>query len=552
MEKNANSVMTKYKYQMIVPLFLIIVAAVAQNVLVVAISKEIVQALVQSDMRRMGISTIFLCVNLFVATLVNYRLKREKLSLIQRVTYAMEDALLEHHKRLASWRTMLGAEDILGIIKNTAAKASGGKIEFIFESAAIMVVIIAASLYAIRISLSVFVLIVMYVVVIIWWMRRDTQKLPKLYEVFFEHNRVLEAKLWEQVKNHEVASFLNQEQVQAGYKQRNEQFISDLIHIKKIDNKVFFAKKYGPLLLMVLVVLVGGYLHRSHALDVADIYAMVALVPALASAILAIPSMIAGGKEIAAATAMLNHYFGEQEIQENEAGYGLDLVHDIEFRDVGYSYAESSEPVLRQMHFTLRNSRIFCLAGLSGSGKSTVLLLLMKFIECTAGEIRINGIPLQAYHREQYFAEVGYASQNPTILPGTIEWNIVQNRPYDAVRLQHALEDTAMTEWLSELEEGIDTYVTADSISSGERQKICIARLLYRSVHMLILDEATSAIDPASEQLIISAIARRAKDEAMMVIYSTHNPALLAMADDVLWIENGQIAQQRKPEEGQA
>ena len=90
-------------------------------------------------------------------------------------------------------------------------------------------------------------MILLVAIAAVLFMRKDTNKLPQLYESFFEHQRVLNAKLWEQVKNHEAAGMLNLKRVTKGYKDRNAKFLRDLVKIKKIDNKVFFAKRYGVL-----------------------------------------------------------------------------------------------------------------------------------------------------------------------------------------------------------------------------------------------------------------------------------------------------------------
>lgn len=519
-------------------IMLVVMIAVCQDILLTALSKGILECVMQGQLKRLLQLSVMLALTLAVCTVMNVLYKSMRFELMRHTACQMEDALLLHHKKLVNWRTIPNA-DVLGYLKETAPRASSGTVEYILNGVLLWAVILGTSLYTIYLNPLVFGIILIFSVLTVLWMRKDTEKLPQMYGTYFEHLRVLDTKLWEQVKNHEAASLLEQEKVQKGYLRRNEQFILDLRRIKRIDNKVFFAKRFGPLLLMVIVALIGGWLQTKQIVSISEIYAMMVMIPSMAGAMLEVPSLLAGRKKIVAARKTLDEYFALKEVSD-EKNCGVKTIGQIEFQNVSYTYPGGNEAALKNISLSIPRG-LSCLAGPSGGGKSTILLLMMRLLKCTQGEVRADGRNVQQFDRGQYYAQIGYAGQKPTVLPGTIRWNIVLEQSCDKERLRAALSDAALDEWIQGLEEGIDTQVDTDSISSGEQQKICMARLLYRRVSVLVLDEATSAMDPASAQTIMAALRRRAEQEGLAVVYAAHDAGMIQSADRVFWIEKGEL-----------
>ena len=126
-------------------------------------------------------------------------------------------------------------------------------------------------------------------------------------------------------------------------------------------------------------------------------------------------------------------------------------------------------------------------------------------------------------------------------MTGTIRWNILLGSQCDEERLNGLLLELGLKEWIDGLENKLDTQIDGDSLSSGEKQKISMARLLYRKASMLVLDEATSAMDPASEQLVIHALKRRAERGDVLILSATHSVKLADACDCVYRMEQGTL-----------
>lgn len=522
-----------------VPAVLTLLRSFFSSVLLVLVSKQIVEAVVTKDVRDLVLLECALGAVLLMIAWTNAAYKRSRFQCVHQAVFRAEDALLHHHKNMDCWRAVPAA-DVLGMVRDTAYRASGGAVDFVLGSAQLIGILVGTGVYTLLLNPTVFLIVVVYMVLMILWTQRDTSKLPELYERFFGHLRALDKKIWEQVRNHEAASLLNQQRVQQGYHARNELFLKDLMKSKISSNKVTLARKFGPLFLMVIVALVGGILYTKGVIEISSIYAMVVMIPSFAGAMSDIPSLVAQSKECSTAMKMLEEYLASPEAPP-DGGSEIHSIDLVAFSHVNYAYPGQKErPALHDVSFQLKKG-MHCIIGESGSGKSTALMLLMRLFSQDSGTVLVNGNPIANYNRSQYFKQIGYAGQKPTILTGTIRWNILLGSQCDEERLNGLLLELGLKEWIDGLENKLDTQIDGDSLSSGEKQKISMARLLYRKASMLVLDEATSAMDPASEQLVIHALKRRAERGDVLILSATHSVKLADACDCVYRMEQGTL-----------
>ncbi len=526
-----------------VPIACTLLLSFANSVLLVHISKLIVEEVVAGEARNLALLVCALGAVLFLITLANVAYKRSRFQCIHQAVFRAEGALLRHHQYMDTWRA-IPAADVLGILKDTTYRASGGTVDFALSLAQSIGIMVGTGIYTLLLNPTVFLIVVVYMAVMMLWTQRDVPKLPELYERFFEHLRALDRKIWEQVKNHEAASLLNQQRVQRGYHARNELFLKDLMRSKIISNKVMLVRKYGPLFLMVIVALVGGILYTRGAVDISSIYAMVVMIPSFAGAVSGIPSLITRRKECATAMKVLDDYLGQAEVVSDGAS-AIQAIERVVFSHVRYTYPGGSNcPAVDDVSFALKKG-MHCIVGESGSGKSTILMLLMRLFPQDSGTVMVNDKPIANYDRTQYFQQIGYAAQKPNILAGTIRWNILLRNECDEEKLDRLLIELGLKEWIDGLDKKLDTWVDGESLSSGEKQKIGMARLLYRDASMLVLDEATSAMDPASEQRVADALKRRSERGNMLILCATHSERLAGVCDSVYRVKRGTMTAER-------
>ena len=196
----------------------------------------------------------------------------------------------------------------------------------------------------------------------------------------------------------------------------------------------------------------------------------------------------------------------------------------IAFEDVRFSY-EGGRGV-EGVSFAAERGRITYLTGETGSGKSTIFKLALKSVEPETGRISVDGIDLRDIGRADWFSMIGVVPQDVMLLNDTLRTNIVLGRPLDETRLRKAVEKAALLDFIEDLPDGFETTVGERGLklSGGERQRIAIARALYTEPQILFLDEASSALDEATERDIMSHIRAIADDVTILAI--THRKSV--------------------------
>ena len=218
---------------------------------------------------------------------------------------------------------------------------------------------------------------------------------------------------------------------------------------------------------------------------------------------------------------------------------------DVRFDDVSFRYAREGMPVLRDVSFEIKAGATVALVGASGSGKSTIASLLLRFYSPLKGAISIDGMPLESLTLESLRAHTAIVTQEIILFDDSIRNNIAygEEGEIDAEKLKKAAEAARVNEFAGTMPNGLDTLVGEQGVrlSGGQRQRIAIARALYKDAPILIMDEATSSLDSDSERHIQAAIVRLVKNRTSLII--AHRLSTIESADVILVLENGRIAQ---------
>ena len=222
------------------------------------------------------------------------------------------------------------------------------------------------------------------------------------------------------------------------------------------------------------------------------------------------------------------------------------------FADVSFTHLResSAQPSLHKINLSIARGESLGIVGGSGAGKSTLINLLCGIHQPTEGEIYIDGVPLSTLDLSQWRATLGFAGQDADLRPGTIFENIAYGEP-DASdeRVHHAARQANAHVFISALPNGYQTTVGVRGmqLSGGERQRIALARALLRRPEILILDEATNAVDNLTEALIHEAITELAGSTTLIVI--AHRLSSIRDADRVIVMSRGEIIEEGRPDE---
>jgi subfamily B ATP-binding cassette protein MsbA len=222
------------------------------------------------------------------------------------------------------------------------------------------------------------------------------------------------------------------------------------------------------------------------------------------------------------------------------------LSQSLEFKNVTFAYEQ--EPVLRDVSFVAKRGDVVALVGPSGAGKTTLVDLIPRFYEPSAGSILLDGVDTREFKLEALRALTGIVSQDTVLFNDTVMKNIAygaaESRSRDDVT--RAAKDANAHDFIMQLPQGYDTVLgeRGTRLSGGQRQRLAIARALLSDPPLLILDEATSALDTESERLVQEAIGRLLEGRTVFVI--AHRLSTIAHADQILVLEAGRIVERGK------
>ena len=216
---------------------------------------------------------------------------------------------------------------------------------------------------------------------------------------------------------------------------------------------------------------------------------------------------------------------------------------NIALHRVGFAYTPE-QPVLHDINFELGRGRVLGIVGPTGAGKSTLVKLLLRYYDPTTGEIRVNGQPLPGILLESYRRHVGYVSQDAFLFYGTVAENIRLGSPEaDLKAVREAARIAGAAEFIERLPELYDTMIgeRGMKLSGGQRQRISLARAVLRNPALIVLDEATSAVDTRTEELIQSNLLRF--KEGRMTVAVAHRLSTIRHCDEILVLMEGAIAE---------
>ncbi len=219
------------------------------------------------------------------------------------------------------------------------------------------------------------------------------------------------------------------------------------------------------------------------------------------------------------------------------------FIADIELKNVHLTYPGASKPSLRNIEFDIKQGEFIALVGSSGAGKTSLVDVILGVIQPTQGSVSISGLgPREAINR--WPGSIGYVPQETSVIAGTFRQNITYGHPEDLIvdtQVWNALKTAQLDSLISRLPTGLDTEILEDgkSLSGGQRQRLGIARALFSSPKLLVLDEATSSLDGQTEFDISNAILSLRGE--MTIITIAHRLATVRNADRVVYLENGEI-----------
>lgn len=233
-------------------------------------------------------------------------------------------------------------------------------------------------------------------------------------------------------------------------------------------------------------------------------------------------------------------------IENNDGKIRLRYVHGtVQFKNVSYKYPSGDKTVVKNLSLDVEPGDCVAFVGASGSGKSTVMNMIIGFLHATEGEIDIDGKPIEMLNLQDYRHFLAVVPQNSILFSGTIKENIVYGlAKYLEKKLEQVIELANIREFTDKLPDGINTMVEehGGNLSGGQKQRISIARALMRDPRIIILDEATSALDNISEYHVQQAMSSLIKGRTTFIV--AHRLSTIRDANKIVVMENGECVEQ--------
>lgn len=218
-------------------------------------------------------------------------------------------------------------------------------------------------------------------------------------------------------------------------------------------------------------------------------------------------------------------------------------IQSVEFNDVYFTYPNTTIKVLNGITFKVEAGDFLGVMGHTGAGKTTILKLLMRYYTPDSGEVLINGEPITDFTLHSLREAIGFVSQDPFLFYGSVRDNVVYNQESNEEMLKDALTMAGAWDFVQELENGLDTMVgdRGAMLSGGQRARISLARAILRAPSLLILDEASSALDAETERRIQENLLSSGKNRATIAV--AHRLSTIRNANEILSMVDGAIVE---------
>jgi len=295
----------------------------------------------------------------------------------------------------------------------------------------------------------------------------------------------------------------------------------------------------------------GGILAASGNINVADLVAFMLYLGLLQAPVSALGRLNEDFQTAMASIERFQEILGvKSDVIENENPITSEHIKGhLEFSNVSFSYIEDSD-VLKNVSFSLEPGKMIAIVGPTGAGKTTIANLLLRFYDYEQGNISLDGIDLKDYSLQTIRDNVSIVMQDIFLFNGTISENISYGAKNPEINdIIRAAKMARAKEFIDEMPNGFDTIIGERGVklSGGQKQRVSIARALLRNSPILILDEATAAVDMNTERKIQQAIDEVIKDRSTIVI--AHRLSTIMNADEILYLEDGKIAERGTHEE---
>lgn len=352
-----------------------------------------------------------------------------------------------------------------------------------------------------------------------------------------------------------IKSYNKAEDVIDKFDQSSEKYQEDAMSLVKTESLFQPVIIFLPVLSTVITIFAGGIAVINGEISYGNIAEFIIYINLLTWPVASLGWVTSLIQRASASQKRINEFLKTESEIKNKSKESFDLVGDIEFKNVSFTYPENGVVALKNISFKIPNGKTLAILGKTGSGKSTIINLLFRMYDVSNGEILVDGKPLHLVNLDDLRRQMGVVPQEVFLFSDSIKNNIcfgIHDEETDEIlsdKVIQAAKDAAIHENIIGFNKGYETVLGERGItlSGGQKQRVSIARALIKSPSVLIFDDCLSAVDTETEEEILNNLKRIMIDKTTIVV--SHRISTIKHADHIIVLENGEIVEEGNHDE---
>ncbi len=483
-----------------------------------------------------GVFAVF-SVSLMIAALLVCVQNSRALTIRQRLIEALEQNAIDVWLG-SNYKIKENIGEMLPIIRNDVFAYSGQLTGLMQKMTGTAVSVILTSIYVILIEPWLWSLTLFLSLGAISISAYRGRKLPEQNEKLYYHMGAIYNHNAELVRNREAAYVLNGERVVDPYRKEIADYKADQGKILGTMTMQRILGSANTILNTCVILIIGGYRVSRGSIAISDFIVLLAAVGFLTNTLYQIPACISEYQQLKGMDGRIRVLLTPR--ADADGGFeDLDQITSISAQNLSFAYEDESgafqgekpsrgdglprgRKLLENINLELKSGECLILKGASGCGKSTLLRIFADILKGYEGTVICGGKNLRDIRESAFWGRILYLSQEPLLISGTLKENITMFKDTEDRKLDYALEQTGLKDLISKFERGIDTPVSLLNLSSGEQQRVCLARAFYGDYDLILSDESFSAVDPGSRRKIFGRLLVQLREKSQILIMSSH------------------------------
>ncbi|PRQ00615.1 Lipid A export ATP-binding/permease protein MsbA [Bacillus sp. M21] len=391
------------------------------------------------------------------------------------------------------------------------------------------------------------VFIVLFNVAFLIFAKNVAKRLQKISKIINKKESKILVRLEECISStREVLIFNRVKWEQQTLKRLFERFYKHAFKEEKIRSKQLLANEMLKWMTSLMVLMICSYKVYTGAMSVGMLVVIFQLSLQLADAIKGVYDLFFRMIRQMASIDNLRYEYNRKNVREESKNNKLLSKEKIKIslEDVSYKYMNNLNYTLRNLSMEIPQGKKVAFVGSSGSGKSTIIKLLLKFDDLNSGDIKANNLSIMKMENRKWFENIGVVFQEPYLFSDTIRNNILLGATISSEQLDNIIKSVCLDEYIKKLPDGYETVIGERglTLSGGQRQRLALARALVKNPNILILDEATSALDISTEEEVMTNIDNMRKDKTTIIV--AHRLSTIENSDYIYVLENGMLVEE--------